>query len=87
MNHCSKSPLNHTGFVMLDSPLTSFKEKDYTEVTEDIKEGFFESLLRLPDHHQVIVFENKEPPTNILPQLLGYRFTGSEGEGRKGFIP
>jgi hypothetical protein len=87
MNHCSKNPLNHTGFVMLDSPLTSFKEKDYTEVTEDIKEGFFESLLHLPDHHQVIVFENKEPPPNILPRLLGYRFTGNKGEGRAGFIP
>ena len=87
MNHCSKEPLSHTGFVMLDSPLTSYKEKDYTDVTEDIKIGFFESLLKLPEHHQVIVFENKEPPDDIIPRLIGYRFAGDKGEGRKGFIP
>ncbi len=87
MTRCSHSPLSHSGLVMLDSPLTSYKEKDYMEVSEDIKIGFFESLLQIPPIFQVIIFENKEPPANIIDLLPGYRFTGSDGKGRKGFIP
>jgi AAA domain len=87
MNHCGRSSLSHTGFVMLDSPLTSYKEKDYMEVSEDIKIGFFESLLRMPQRLQVIIFENKEPPADIVDLLPGKRFTGSDSAGRKGFIP
>jgi hypothetical protein len=87
MNHCCRSPLHHTGLVMLDSPLTSYKEKEYLEVWDDIKIGFFESLINLPKDRQVIVFENKEPPDNLLPLLVGYHFTDDENYGQQGFIP
>ncbi len=87
MNYCVRSPLHHPGLVLLDSPLTSYKEKEYQAVTDDIKVGFFESLLKLGIDRQVIVFENKEPPENLLPLLSGHHFTGSEQEGRMGFIP
>lgn len=87
MKHCERQNLPHTGMILLDSPLTSYKEKDYQEVTEDIKIGFFESLLRLPEHQQVIVFENKEPPASILPRLRHTHFSGTPGVNRAGFIP
>ena len=65
----------------------SYKEKDYQEVTEDIQIGFFEYLLKLPEHQQVIVFENKEPPASILPRLRNTHFSGTPGVNRAGFIP
>lgn len=87
MKHCETRRLRHTGLVLLDSPLTSYKEKDYLEVTEDIQIGFFESLLKLPVHQQVIVFENKEPPAAIKPLLRHTHFSGTLGVNRAGFIP
>lgn len=87
MTHCRKRELMHSGLVMLDSPLTSYKEKDKYEVEEDIQVGFFESLLKLPEDQQVIVFENKEPPASVLPRLRHTHFSGTPGINRAGFIP
>ena len=87
MKHCERQNLPHTGLILLDSPLTSYKEKDYQEVTEDIQIGFLESLLKLPEHQQVIVFENKKPPASILPRLRHTHFSGTPGVNRAGFIP
>ena len=87
MKHCERQNLRHTGMILLDSPLTSYKEKDYQEVTEDIQIGFFESMLKLPEHQQVIVFENKEPPASILLRLKNTHFSGAPGVNRGGFIP
>ena len=87
MKHCERQNLRHTGMILLDSPLTSYKEKDYQDVTEDIQIGFFESLLKVPEHQQVIVFENKEPPALILPRLRHTHFSGTPGVNRAGFIP
>lgn len=87
MSHCLKQMLRHSGVVMLDSPLTSYKEKDKYEVEEDIQIGFFDSLLKLPGDQQVIVFENKEPPAAVLPRLRHTHFSGTPGVNRAGFIP
>ena len=87
MKHCERQNLRHTGMILFDSPLTSYKEKDYQEVTEDIQIGFFESLLKVSEHQQVIVFENKEPPGSILPMLRHTHFSGTPGVNRAGFIP
>lgn len=87
MKHCETQGLKHPGLVLLDSPLTSYKESDYQEVSEDIQTGFFEYLLNLPDHQQVIVFENKEPPATILPRIRNIHFSGKIGLNRQGFIP
>jgi hypothetical protein len=87
MKHCERQNLRHTGMILLDSPLTSYKEKDYQEVTEDIQIGFFESLLKLSEHQQVIVFENKEPSASIMPRLRHTHFSGTPGVNRSGFIP
>ena len=87
MNHCAKQNLRHTGLVLLDSPLTSFKQKDQYAVDEDIQIGFFTALLNLPKCQQVIVFENKEPQTELLSMLRHTHFSGTVGVGRRGFIP
>jgi AAA domain len=87
VSHCRKQNLRHSGVVMLDSPLTSYKEKDQYEVEEDIQIGFFESLLKLPEDQQVIVFENKIPPATVLRRLRHTHFSGTPGVNRAGFIP
>ena len=87
MKHCERQNLCHTGMILLDSPLTSYKEKDYQDVNEDIQIGFFESLLKLPQHQQVIVFENKEPPQSIMPKLRHTHYSGSPGVNQARFIP
>ena len=87
MNHCAKQKLKHSGLVLLDSPLTSFKENDHYAVDDDIQIGFFTTLLNLPERQQVIVFENKKPPIELLGALRHTHFSGTAGVGRKGFIP
>ncbi|MFO0880749.1 MAG: hypothetical protein U0840_25735 [Gemmataceae bacterium] len=87
MKHCETQKLPHTGMLLLDSPLTSYKEKDYQEVTEDIQVGFFEYLLKLPEYQQVIVFENKEPPAAVLRRMRQTHFSGTPNVNRAGFIP
>ncbi|WP_437648386.1 ATP-binding protein [Sorangium sp. So ce362] len=87
MTHCDAQNLKHTGLVLLDSPLTSYKENDQYEVDEDIQIGFFRALSELPEHQQVIVFENKEPPAALLGAFRQIHFSGTAGVGRRGFIP
>ncbi len=87
MTHCAKQELNHTGVVLLDSPLTSYKEKDRYETDEDIQIGFYRYLSEIPRTQQVIVFENKEPPGGLTGKFNEIHFSGTAGVGRRGFIP
>lgn len=83
----------HPGFVVLDSPLTTYKEGDPEpgeedkEVAEDMIYAFYQDIADNFIDSQVIVFENKEPDTAIIPQLNYEHFTKSRGNGRYGFFP
>ncbi|MNF96738.1 hypothetical protein D3C84_795350 [compost metagenome] len=83
----------HPGFVVLDSPLTTYKEGDPEpgeedkEVAEDMIYAFYQDIADNFKDSQVIVFENKEPDTAIIPQLNYEHFTKSRGNGRYGFFP
>ncbi|MDB5334955.1 MAG: hypothetical protein JWN70_574 [Planctomycetaceae bacterium] len=76
----------HPGFVVLDSPLTSFRPRDEYQVDEDIQRAFFQYLSSLKDG-QIIVLENKEPPDDLVKKLRYEHFSGDERVGRVGFYP
>lgn len=94
LRFCKKNSLPHPGFVVIDSPLTSYK-KDPARSANDlpvaagIESGFWRSLERFGPGIQVLVIENKEPPPEVAKNVNYQRFSGEaaqDGE-RKGFIP
>jgi hypothetical protein len=98
LRYCDKNSKPHPGFVMLDSPLTTFKQKrdqphvdapTESRIDPGIEAAFWASIAATPTSLQIIVFDNKEPPTNIASKLSYAWFAGpeaSDGE-RSGFIP
>lgn len=93
MNYCFKRDLCHPGVVILDSPLTTYKEKDKKEkendesVGKDTKEKFYEMLANGEKSKQIIIFDNEEPSVKVKEQINYLHFSGEVSIGRKGFIP
>lgn len=92
MNYCFKRNMCHPGMVILDSPLTTYKERDKNddESDESIDKGkiekFYEMLIK-ESKGQVIVFDNAEPDKKIRDQINYLHFSGTSTIERKGFIP
>ncbi|TWH59396.1 hypothetical protein DesLBE_3775 [Desulfitobacterium sp. LBE] len=92
MKYCVERGLSHPGFVVLDSPLTTYKEKDRKqnakneEVDKSVKDSFFYSLSRECNDYQIIIFDNELPP-NDLTNITYHHFTGNPEIDRTGFIP
>lgn len=98
LRYCDKNSMPHPGFVMLDSPLTTFKQKkdqsqvdtpSESEIDPGIEVAFWASIAATPPSLQIIIFDNKEPPAHIASKLSYTWFAGpnaSDGE-RSGFIP
>ena len=93
MNYCLKRDLCHPGVVILDSPLTTYKEKDKKngESNESIgqgtKEKFYEMLANEGVSKQIIIFDNEEPSEKVKGRINYLHFSGETSIGRKGFIP
>jgi len=77
----------HSHLVVLDSPLTSFKERDSYEASDDMQRAFYENLVKTPGDEQIIILENKDPPNDLQGQMTYHHFSGVDGEGRQGFYP
>jgi hypothetical protein len=98
LKYCDKNAMPHPGFVVIDSPLTTFKQnRDQphvetpaeSKIDPGIETAFWVSIAAIPNRLQIIVFDNKEPPTNVASQLTYTWFAGPDamdGE-RRGFIP
>ena len=91
MNYCYKKNLCHPGFVVLDSPLTTYKEKDKKDgidetITKGTKEKFYEMLAE-QKNGQIIIFDNEEPSSTIKKKINYLHFSGDSSVGRKGLIP
>lgn len=88
MRYCYNNSRLHPGFVILDSPLVSLKErkKDINGewVNDYMERKMVEDILVEDCFHQVIIFENKD-------LKYGYDFNyiefNHDGDGRNGFIP
>lgn len=92
MKYCVKRGLSHPGFVVLDSPLTTYKERDKKqnanneEVNKSIKSSFFYDLAAMSNEYQIIIFDNEVPPSD-LKGITYHHFTGNMEIERTGFIP
>jgi predicted nucleic acid-binding Zn-ribbon protein len=94
---CRERNLPHPGFVILDTPLLTYRDPirtnsplsaDETALRNtSLKEFFFEHLSRVSQLGQIIVVENVDLPSNI--EKLGHveTFTGDPSNGRFGLFP
>lgn len=92
LKYTIKLGLPHPKVVILDSPLTTYKEKDVQveeeqKVKEEVKNAFFEYLSQYKKNVQFIILDNIEPKKEIIEKINYYRFTGNELIDRFGFIP
>jgi hypothetical protein len=97
--YCREKGLPHPGFVVLDTPLLTYREPmrspRYGELTPDEKEikattlqdHFYAHLGSLKDKGQIIVLESVDPPAEALAQAHVEAFTGELVTGRYGFFP
>ena len=91
MNYCYKRNSCHPGIVVLDSPLTTYKEKDKKDgddetITKGTKEKFYEMLAE-QKNGQIIIFDNEEPSSTVKTKINYLHFSGDSTVGRKGLIP
>ena len=95
VRYCQRESLPHPGFVVIDSPLTSYKKRGTgvsgadTAVSQGVETAFWKSLTSISSDVQVIIVENKEPPADVAAGVHYEWFAGDEaGPGdRVGFIP
>ncbi|MER5996090.1 hypothetical protein [Streptomyces viridosporus] len=82
--------LIHPGFVVLDSPVVTYRQPDNREadpelMTHAVVEHFYQDLLDDPPG-QVIIIENGTPPATITERARIYAFN-ADGSERLGFFP
>ena len=95
VRYCQREGLPHPGFVMIDSPLTSYKKQGTgvrgtdAAVSQGVEAAFWKSLTSISNNVQVVIIENKEPPSDVASAVNYEWFAGDEaGPGdRVGFIP
>lgn len=95
VRYCQRESLPHPGFVVIDSPLTSYKKRGTgvsgadTAVSQGVEAALWKSLTSISSDVQVIIVENKEPPADVAAGVHYEWFAGDEaGPGdRVGFIP
>jgi len=95
MNYTRSEELKHPGLIILDSPLTTYKEKvnqveptaSEEDVPLDMKQAFFKNLSELQDNLQIIIFENIDPVEEVQNNMNYIHFSKVNGVGRYGFIP
>lgn len=96
---CRENSLPHPGFVVLDSPLLTYRGpllfEKYGELAADEKlvkkttlnKFFYEHLAGIASLGQIIVLENQDPPSEIFSLANVVMFSGENGSGREGFFP
>ena len=95
--HCINKGLPHPGFLLLDTPLLTYREplkSKHGDLSDDEKalkatslaEKFYKHLASLENKLQVIVIENSDPPAAIQDLAHIELFTGVVGDGRYGLL-
>lgn len=82
-----ESLTRHSRLIVLDSPLTSFKDKDRVDVASDIHRAIYEDLTKINLDVQIIVLENKDPPKDLQERMRYHHFSGNANIPRSGFFP
>lgn len=87
--YCFDRDLPHPGFIVLDSPLITYRAPDAAEAEgpdRNVATAFYNDLQHNFDG-QVIIMENTDPLEALDEQTLDIQFTHLEGAGRYGFFP
>ena len=95
--------LPHLGFVLIDSPVVTYKDPKYSSkelhennvnsdgelLPEGVKDNFYGWLATRNDTGQIIVLENEEPSEQQKTQLSYTEFSGPSAtdDERVGFFP
>ncbi|SMQ68587.1 hypothetical protein SAMN06295905_1594 [Devosia lucknowensis] len=99
MIYCRTNRLPHPGFVVLDSPLVTYRKpihyKRHGDLEADEKAiastaldvAFYRHLAGLGELGQVYVIENNDPPSKMPAAVKIERFSGESGDGRQGLFP
>ncbi|MGC0314717.1 hypothetical protein [Kitasatospora acidiphila] len=88
--YCRDNDTPHTGFVVLDSPVVTYRDPisdpagHDVDMTSSVVDRFYRSMLCFPG--QAVIIENGDPPADVVAGCRAYRFAGS-GTGRPGFFP
>ena len=96
--YCRDRKLPHPGFLILDTPLLTYRDpitSKYGELSGDekeiaqltLKDHFFEHLSVESKASQFIVLENVDPPANIGSLAHVEVFYGEKSGGRQGLFP
>jgi hypothetical protein len=91
MTYCLKNDRPHPGFVVIDSPLLSYRGgDDEVNPEEDLKQtgvdaAFYRWLASDLPAGQVIIIENRDAPSDLEGELTLHQF--GTGIGRYGFFP
>jgi hypothetical protein len=95
---CRERDLPHPGFVVLDTPLLTYREPltskhgDLSEDEIEIKQTglpthFYNYLASLEGLGQIIVLENADPPADLVTNPKIEIFTARRDSGRYGLFP
>lgn len=92
--YCFDRGIAHPGFVVLDSPLVTYRPPDQAQTDEPADDGiddrvvasFYDDIQR-NFAGQVVVMENTDPPEALYDQSVDVPFTKVVGSGRYGFFP
>ncbi|WP_273320568.1 ATP-binding protein [Vallitalea guaymasensis] len=92
LKYTENNNLKHPNFILLDSPLTTYKKKDddledSQDVLDNVKANFYEYLNNNFKTNQVIILDNVEPPELLKLKINYIHFTGNSSISRSGFIP
>lgn len=93
--YCFDRDIAHPGFVVLDSPLVTYRPPDTPEseagvVDQTLPKGIVEAFYRDLQTHfdgQVIVMENLDPTETLHDDSVDVPFTKRHDVGRYGFFP
>ena len=95
LRYCAVHSRPHPGFIIIDSPLTSYKKRgaqvkgDDGSIDLGVEAAFWDALKRVTEGIQVIIVENKEPPADVAAAVHYVWFAGDTAspKDRIGFIP
>ncbi|MCB4791970.1 MAG: hypothetical protein LHV68_08790 [Elusimicrobia bacterium] len=95
MDYCLTNNKFHPFFLVLDSPLTTYKEQDKDNIPKDdkvpqnIQELFYKSLSKYgkDSDFQIFILENKDPELKIKKLITYEHFSKNENVDRYGFFP
>ncbi|WP_283743325.1 hypothetical protein [Sideroxydans sp. CL21] len=96
--YCRENSLPHPGFIILDSPLITYRdpiknpkagalaEDEKRIAASPLKQSFFEHLSSISHWGQFIILENIDPPAGIETIAHVEVFYGNTGSGRNGLL-